>query len=396
MTASRYWCNATELGFVDGLTADEPASDSDSDEDEDEHAVASEHAASDATIVTRTALMTPCCASGTIPGIDSPNSLRFRCPMTRSVLDRVVRTEPLGSAGASGSALERGWLDDGSVVVIKHADARQDWIMQATRDEGRVAALWAAGFFDQVPPGIDHTTLDVRPGPGGAIVAMRDVSTHLFDDTVPSAADRLTVLAAVADMHGALDTFATAPLCRLADYLAFLSPSVCERFAADHEVPRLALEGWSRFPGVVDADVVAIVDTVHRDPTALAAALLERPSTVVHGDLKFANLGGDGEHAVLIDWGTLTSWAPPAVDYAWYLAINTAATGCTHDEIRDEIRGVQGAAFDPIAELLALVGALAQLGWEKALGATSDDPLVAQRERAGLEWWSDAARRAEI
>lgn len=316
--------------------------------------------------------------------------------MAMSVLDRVVRTEPLGSAGASGSALERGWLDDGSTIVIKHADARQDWIMQATRDAGRIAALWADGFFDQVPTGIDHTTIEARPGPGGAIAAMRDVSMHLFNDAAPSAADRRTVLAATANMHVALATLNTASLCALADYLAFLSPSVCERFAADHEVPRLALEGWARFRDVVDEDVVAIIDSVHRNPSELAAALLERPSTVVHGDLKFANLGTDGDRAVLIDWGTLTSWAPPAVDYAWYLAINTAATGCSFDEIRDEIRAVQGAAFDATAESLALVGALAQLGWEKALGATSDDPVARRRERAGLKWWSAAVRSAGI
>jgi len=92
----------------------------------------------------------------------------------------------------------------------------------------------------------------------------------------------------------------------------------------------------------------------------------------------------------------LTTWAPPAVDYAWYLAINTAATGRSHDELRDEIRSAQGPAHDPTAESLALVGALAQLGWEKALGATSGDPAVAQRERAGLAWWSAAARAAGI
>ncbi|MCA1842856.1 MAG: hypothetical protein LC792_06615, partial [Actinobacteria bacterium] len=36
---------------------------------------------------------------------------------------------------------------------------------------------------------------------------------------------------------------------------------------------------------------------------------------------------------------------------------------------------------------LALLGALLQLGWEKALGATSDDPATRARERAGLAWW---------
>jgi hypothetical protein len=78
------------------------------------------------------------------------------------VLERVVRRETLVSEGKSGAALERGWLDDGSVVVIKHADARQDWIMQATGDDGRIAALWADEVFRRVPSGIDNPKLDVQ------------------------------------------------------------------------------------------------------------------------------------------------------------------------------------------------------------------------------------------
>ncbi|MCA1841647.1 MAG: hypothetical protein LC792_00390, partial [Actinobacteria bacterium] len=53
----------------------------------------------------------------------------------------------------------------------------------------------------------------------------------------------------------------------------------------------------------------------------------------------------DGSTVVLLDWGTLTGMGPPAV------------------------------------------------GWEKALGATSDDPATRARERAGLAWWW--ARAAE-
>jgi aminoglycoside phosphotransferase (APT) family kinase protein len=313
-----------------------------------------------------------------------------------SVLERIVRTEPLVSAGKSGSALERGWLDDGSAVVVKHADARHDWIMQATQDSGRIAALWSAGLFDQLPEAVDHAMLDVQPAPGGSVVVMRDVSARLFADSTPSTVQREVVLRSATEMHdalGGLDSLAP-DLCSLGAYLTFLSPETCSRFAADHEVPRLALEGWGRFREIVDDDVVAVVDAVHADPSALANALLARRSTVVHGDLKLANLGVDGERAVVLDWGTLTTWAPPAVDFAWYLAINAAATGLPHDALLAEIRAAQGTTYDAVGESLALVGAFGQLGWEKALGATSDDPLVASRERAGLDWWASAARAA--
>jgi hypothetical protein len=92
----------------------------------------------------------------------------------------------------------------------------------------------------------------------------------------------------------------------------------------------------------------------------------------------------------------LTTWAPPAVDFAWYLAINAAATGRPHAELLDEIRIIQDRTYDPSAEALALLGALAQLGWEKALGATSDDRQTADRERAGLDWWCAAVRAVPV
>jgi len=334
------------------------------------------------------------CAAIACRAIDSVHSLRFRCAVPPSVLDRVVRTESLASVGKSGSTLDRGWLDDGSTVVIKHADARHDWIMQATRDGGRVAGLWADGVFARLPACVDHATVDVHPAPGGAVIVMRDVSAQLFGDAPPTPAQRRAVLTATAAMHEALADTRTAHLCRLTDYLTFLSPTVCARFAPEHLVPQLALEGWGRFRELVDDDVIAVVDSVHADPAWLAAALLERPSTIVHGDLKLANLGTDGATAILLDWGTLTTWAPPAVDYAWYLAINAAGTGLAMDEVQAEVRTAQGAAHDETALRLALVGALAQLGWEKALGATSAEPSVRDRERRGLEWWSAEVRRA--
>jgi hypothetical protein len=328
------------------------------------------------------------------PTIDNLQPVRFRWTVPRNVLERVVRTEPLASAGKSGSAVERAWLDDGSTVVIKHADARQDWIMQATDDDGRVARLWAEGMFERLPRTVEHATIHVEPGPGGAVVVMRDVSADLFGDVSPASTH--VILSAITDMHGALAGRRTPHLCALADYLAFLSPGVCGRFAADYDVPRLAVEGWRRFREIVDDDVVALVDGVHADPAALAGRLLDRPSTVVHGDLKFANLGTQGERAVVLDWGTLTTWAPPAVDFAWYLAINAAATGRPHAELLDEIRIIQDRTYDPSAEALALLGALAQLGWEKALGATSDDRQTADRERAGLDWWCAAVRAVPV
>lgn len=313
--------------------------------------------------------------------------------MADSLLDRIVRREVLASQGKSGSLLERGWLDDGSVVVIKHVDVAQDWIMQATGDHGRIAQLWAGGVFAQLPPSVEHGILDVVPTPDGPIIVMSDMSALLPDEATFTRSSHERVLSATTDMHA---TFAGRPVagaCPLDAYYAFLSPSVCERFAREHEVPRLALEGWARFADEVDADVSAAITAVHADPSRLVRALADFPITLVHGDLKLANLGLDGDRVVLLDWGTLTTSAPAAVDYAWYLAINAAAIGENLDHLLGDIRSALGER-NAEALGLALIGALAQLGWEKALGATADDPDTRRRERAGLSWWTRQVRAA--
>jgi hypothetical protein len=232
--------------------------------------------------------------------------------------------------------------------------------------------------------------LTVEAVPGGAVIVMRDMSQHLLSSAPPAAAHGVALRAA-AELHAAPNEAAAEHACSLAAYYAFLSPGVCRHYAAGYEVPRLALEAWPRFFELVDDEVGRAIAAVHEDPELFAAALLARPSTLVHGDLKLANLGVLGDRLVVLDWGTLTTWAPPAVDYAWYLAINAAAFGRAHDEVLDDIRHAEPAQ-DETALGLALAGALAQLGWEKALGATSDDPDTRERESRGLAWWCAQVR----
>lgn len=303
-----------------------------------------------------------------------------------SLLERVRRTEPLVADGMSGSSLERGWLDDGTVVIIKHVDPRSDWIMQATGDDGRIVGLWDAGVFERVSSSIEHAILDVRRTPYGAVVVMKDVSATLFDERGLGGAHTRVLRAATA-LHDAFDEPPETPLCALRDLFALLAPECAARFATEHEIPRQALEGWGRFHEIVPRDVSEAIATVHEHPDRLADALLRRRCTLLHGDLKMANLGATGDRIVIIDWGTTTLWAPPAVDYAWYVAVNSAAVGLPPDQLLADVRGTDAGA-DETALRLALVGALAELGWAKALGATSDDATVRERERDGLAWWT--------
>jgi aminoglycoside phosphotransferase (APT) family kinase protein len=116
-------------------------------------------------------------------------------------------------------------------------------------------------------------------------------------------------------------------------------------------------------------------------------------ATLLHGDLKVANVGFDGRRTVMLDWGTLTGTGPPAVEHAWYWAVNGAAVDASLDDLLADAAALLGSE-DRRALPLALLGALLQLGWEKALGATSDDPAVRARERARLAWWWERAKEA--
>jgi hypothetical protein len=69
-----------------------------------------------------------------------------------SLLADVVRREPLAAAdGRSGSLLERVVLADGQTLVVTHVMDGGDWIMRASHDHGRAAALWSQGVLARVP-----------------------------------------------------------------------------------------------------------------------------------------------------------------------------------------------------------------------------------------------------
>jgi hypothetical protein len=50
-------------------------------------------------------------------------------------------------------------------------------------------------------------------------------------------------------------------------------------------------------------------------------ALLGCAATLVHGDLKMANLGIDGDRLVLLDWGTLTTRSPAQRSVNWGISV---------------------------------------------------------------------------
>jgi len=312
------------------------------------------------------------------------------------VLETITARVPIeASDGKSGSRVERVTLADGRCFVVKHISPRWDWIMRATEDRGRIATLVSSGLLARVPAVIEHGVVAVEPEGDGWAVVMRDLSATLVPEGERlSRARSRRILAAAAALHDAFRDDSPLDLVPLAVRYSVLSPATAarERGGADG-VPKLLERGWARFAELAPADVVAAVEALHRWPGRLAEALARCPMTLVHGDLKLGNLGFLDDRVVMLDWGAQTGWAPPAVEWAWYLAINASRIDATRDQVLDDARAAGGARHDEAALRLALLGAVAQLGWDKALQASDDpDPRRRAAEADDLAWWCLQAR----
>ena len=301
-----------------------------------------------------------------------------------------------GGSARSGSLIERVTLADGRVVVVKHLDPRLDLVLRALDDDGRLARLWDAGVFDRMPDVVEHGLLGVEREGDGWLVVMADVGDALLPDDRPvSRAESRRLLAAAAAMH---ERFADADLPaigRIGHLYRFLSPAMAVAEAGSpNPLPALVGRGWARFAEAVPADVADAIRAIHADPDRFAAAYDGAPRTLVHGDYRFANLGLRDERVVVIDWGSSCVAGPAALDLAWYLIVGATRIDATRDEVIDDFIELEGARHDPRALGLALIGALAQLGWNKALDVLeNEDPRARARERADLDWWVARVRR---
>jgi hypothetical protein len=225
---------------------------------------------------------------------------------------------------------------------------------------------------------------------------MRDASDDLVppgDDPIPLE-QHLAFLDHMAACHaGAWGWTDTVGLVPLANRYLFFHPVALELEldlaapAAPPAVVSIAADGWARLPER-SPELASVVFSLLAEPWPLLDALATEPSTFLHGDWKLGNLGtrADGR-TVLVDW-SLPGAGPPCTDLVHYVVLNCARLPVGHRKedafasYRAAItrHGIDTEPWWDRQLALCMLGAMLQLGWEKALG--DDDELA---------WWTERA-----
>ena len=286
-------------------------------------------------------------------------------------LGEIDRREPLTHGGQSGTSLERLVLADGRRLVVKRISG-EDWISRVTHDDGREVGLWEQGVLARMPLEIDPAVLDAgRDGRAGWLL-MRDVSGELLPpDRRLSREESARILEAAAALH--------------------------RRFAGETSevdyLPKMVVVGWEVFADAVPDDVASAVFGAMERPQPLAGLLRDSVATLVHNDLRGANLGLLPGRTVVLDWG-LAGSGPPELDFAWYLFVNGWRIDATREQLIDDFKRAEGDLHDPRALELSWI---AQLCWHGPLLAhelVEASDVKRERARAELTWWVERVRGA--
>jgi hypothetical protein len=303
-----------------------------------------------------------------------------------------------GWSGASLTLLRRG----PELFVLKRDSLARDWIAQVTSDGPILREAWFAAQGPPLPAPIRAPYLGVgTDGPDVAIL-MPDLTGVLFDWDAPISVEAFDrVIAGLAALHAyprpeALASGAAqACWCPLRERVTLICRASLERPGpARDAVGDRILPGWEAFERLAPAGALDVIASLGADPTPLLAALAELPSTLIHGDLKLANVGVEADGTIdLVDWQMVTV-APVAVELGWFLVSNVNALPLPPAEVLDRYwraRGLDGTRQNDIA---ILVGLLLR-GWRKGYDAEAGISLASGVSAADdLAWWCDRAIEA--
>ncbi|HET9457563.1 MAG TPA: aminoglycoside phosphotransferase family protein [Candidatus Limnocylindrales bacterium] len=299
-----------------------------------------------------------------------------------------------GWSGASMTLLRRG----AKRYVLKRDSPARDWIARSTRDGPILREAWFAVHGPPLPAPLRAPYLGAGIDGDDVGILMPDLSSTLLAWDEPIATEALDrVLAALAALHrtNGDDRLPEGPRCPLPERLTLICRASLERPGpARDAVGERILPGWDAFDRLAPPSVRRLVTDLGNDPTPLVEALRRQPSTLIHGDLKLANVGlADDGSVDLVDW-QMVSVAPVAVELGWFLVANVASLPVPPDAVLARYESLAGPIGRDGADATTLVGLLLR-GWRKgydaAAGVRFPSGVTAVDD---LAWWCDRALAA--
>jgi hypothetical protein len=317
-----------------------------------------------------------------------------------------IREEPFpndGWSGASLSLLRRG----GDRFVLKRDSLARDWIARATNDGPILREAWFASHGPSLSSPIRAPYLGAGVNGDDFGILMPDLTGVLFDWDAPISVDALDqVLGGLASLHavpwtvsGELDG---GMWCPLRERVTLICRASLERSgpARDAVADRI-LPGWDAFDLQAAPAARDLINSLGEQPQPLLDALSTMPSTLIHGDLKLANVGVERDGAIdLVDWQMVTV-APVAVELGWFMVSNVASLPFPPDDVLTRYhaamvnQGLAGeqtvAAWRAQTDAAILVGLLLR-GWRKGADADAGLTLASGVSAADdLAWWCEQA-----
>jgi hypothetical protein len=319
----------------------------------------------------------------------------FRDVPSMLAAHRITAPEiPFDHEGYSHATMTR-INQDGQLYVIKRVSRTVDWIIQMTSDHAmREAQIAASDVLDVLAPGVRSPSIAAARDGDGFALLMHDLAAHLLPSDGRLAAETSDlILARTAQMHARF--WEAIPgvnigWCGLRERLLMLSELAGQRLQQVGLMELGFSAGWQRFHAAVAPEVSALVRRLHEAPDNLIAVLKTLPQTLLHNDVKVANLAIEADTLWLFDWA-LAGIGPVCSDLGWLLAVNSSRLPWDLDETAERYAEHLGSAlgdrFDSAMWERQRAGAhicgLMMLGWGKC-----EDPDE-------LDWWCEGALEAE-
>lgn len=271
------------------------------------------------------------------PTVSGPPDLRYldaalaRAGMGASNATELA-TEPLtdGRTGASVTRLTAIGAGSRRSFVLKVVP-RVEWRASLGLD-GAEARLWLSAVTRTLPAGLRCPTLDIaKDASGNWWILMDDVSRGIAARGTFDAANARALMTSIARMHArywgrdrelaALPTFETSAngFARLMAHVGEGEPAGADEpwlagLADDFRVARMLLPTLLGALSSADGDFYL---QLCRDHPRIVATLASHPRTLIHGDLRRANIAYIDSDVALFDW-ELAGSAPAARDLQWY------------------------------------------------------------------------------